>query len=384
MEYSVFFSWQSDLPNNINRTPIQNAIKRALRELNTNANNGMHFTYEESTSGEVGAPDIAQTIIEKISKSDIFICDISIINRNSKFRKTPNPNVLFELGFAFNLLGWDKIICIFNTESGNVEQLPFDINHNRLLCYSSKNPDYKKALFNNIKNAVESMIYKGIMYHPLKDYIKGKIDNCFLQALKQLCCLVYGTITMSEALKKVNELMSLSQTDINDKLLDGHTVLGFFSENTLQDIRPQLDNIFTAITTSNLYPTAWALTVLEFIDWLRSYQWYISVRSGLPFSTKALQSDSSLDVIRGNKLNPSNPSHSCILVKKVGRGNGKILYAANMPLINPHILLTPQHIISENAEKYGACMYRLIKIATDWLSLTGGEFILDLDYYEIT
>lgn len=32
----------------------------------------MYFTYEESTSGEVGAPDIAQTIIEKISKSDIF------------------------------------------------------------------------------------------------------------------------------------------------------------------------------------------------------------------------------------------------------------------------------------------------------------------------
>lgn len=259
MNYSIFFSWQSDLPNNINRAPIQNAIKKAIKALNED-NNGMYFTYEESTSGEVGAPDIAQTIIEKISKSDIFICDISIINRHSKFRKTPNPNVIFELGFASNLLGWDKIICIFNKESGNVEQLPFDINHNRLLCYSSKNPNYKIMLFNSIKHAVEAMIHKGIIYHPLKDHIKGKIDDCLLQALKQQCCLVYGTITMSEALGKVKELVSLSQTDIKDRLLDGHTVLGYFTENTLQDIRPKLDDVFTTITTSNLYPTTWALT----------------------------------------------------------------------------------------------------------------------------
>lgn len=383
MNYSIFFSWQSDLPNNINRAPIQNAIKKAIKALNED-NNGMFFIYDESTSGEVGAPDIAQTVIEKISKSDIFICDISIINRYSKFRKTPNPNVIFELGFAFNLLGWDKIICIFNTESGNVEQLPFDINHNRLLCYSSKNPNYKTMLFNNIKHAVEAMIHKGIIYQPLKDHIKGKIDYCLLQALKQQCCLVYGTITMSEALGKVKELVSLSQADINDKLLDGHTVLGYFAENTLQDIRPKLDDIFTTITTSNRYPTTWALTVLEIIDWLRSYQWYISARSGLPFSTKALQSDSSLDIIRGKELNSDIPSDSCILVKKVGGRNGRVLYSANIPLINRHILLTPQHIIADNAEKYGACIYRLNKIATDWLSSTGGEFILDPDFYEIT
>lgn len=345
----------------------------------------MHFTYEESTSGEVGAPDIAKTIIEKISKSDVFICDVSIINKNSKFRKTPNPNVLFELGFAANQLGWQKIICVFNTESGKTEQLPFDINHNRLLCYSSRNPDYKNRLFSDIKYAVEIMISKGIMYHPLKDHIKGKIDYCILQALQQLCCLVYGTITMSDALGKVNELMSLSQTDVNDKLLDGHAVLGFFTENTLQNIRPQLDDIFTTITTSSLYPTEWVLTILELIDWLRSYQWYISSRSGIPFSTKALQSIGSLDVIRGKDLNPSNPSDSsCILVKKDGSGKGKVLYSANMPHINPNILLTPQHIIAENVDKYGSCIYRLIKISTDWLALTGDEFILDPDYYKIT
>lgn len=239
-------------------------------------------------------------------------------------------------------------------------------------------------LFNNIKYAVEAMIHKGILYHPLKAHIKGKIDYCLLQALKQQCCLVYGTITMSEALGKVSELISLSQTDINNRLLDGHTVLGYFIENTLQDIRPQLDNIFTTITTSNLYPTTWALTVLELIDWLRSYQWYISARSGLPFSTKALQSDGSLDIIRGKKLNFDNQADSCILVKKVGGGNGRVLYSATMPLINQHVLLTPQHIIADNVEKYGACISRLVTIATDWLSITGGEFILDPDFYEIS
>ena len=46
--------------------------------------------------------------------------------------------MLIELRFAIKVLGWSKIICLFNAKRGKIEELPFDINHNRLTSY---NPD---------------------------------------------------------------------------------------------------------------------------------------------------------------------------------------------------------------------------------------------------
>jgi len=281
-------------------------------------------------------------------------------------------------------LGWDNIICIYDTSSGKIEQLPFDINHRRILTYSSINLDVKKSLVISIQNAIETMVSKGLLYNPLKDHLKGKIDYCFLAILKQLCCIVFGTLTMSDALSKVKDVLGLSQSEIHKKLTDGHQILGFFAENDLQDIREKLDDIFVIITTSTVYPQQWSLIILQLIDWIRSYQWYVSSRSKFPLSSKAKLSSGVFDIIEGKKLNPNNPSNSYLLIKKIGDSNGKVLYSATMPNANRHILLTMQNIIQENAVKYSECFYRLIIIADEWLSSSGDEFILDPDYYEIT
>lgn len=381
MECTIFFSWQTDLPNNTNRSLIKQSLDIAIKNLSEKSLKGISFLYDESTYGEVGAPDIGETIINKISKSDIFICDISIINKNSKFRKSPNPNVMFELGYAASSLGWDKIICIFDSANGKIDRLPFDINHRRILPYLSTSPDVKKALAVSIQNAIERMISKGLLYNPLKDHLKGKMDYCFLSILKQLCCIIFGTVTMSDALSKVNDLLQLSQLEIYQKLVDGHKILGFFTENNLMDIREKLDNIFVSITNSNVFPQKWSLTVLKLIDWLRSYQWYISSRSQIPLSSKAKLSIGSFDVVKGSDLNPNNPPNSYLLIKKAG---GRVLYSATISKIDRHVLLTMQNIIPENAEKYCECFYRLINITNEWLSSVGDEFIFDPDYYEMT
>ena len=70
-----------------------------------------------------------------------------------KKRLTPNPNVLIELGFAINQLGFGKIICINNDSFGAVENLPFDIRQNRIARYElSSKPNLKeqKAKLKNI------------------------------------------------------------------------------------------------------------------------------------------------------------------------------------------------------------------------------------------
>ena len=50
----------------------------------------------------------------------------------------PNPNVMFELGFAVRSLGWDRVICICNEEYGDVETQPFDISKHRIITYRKK------------------------------------------------------------------------------------------------------------------------------------------------------------------------------------------------------------------------------------------------------
>jgi len=42
-------------------------------------------------------------------------------------RKSPNPNVMVELGYAIHTLGWNKILMFFDSSEYAPEDLPFDI-----------------------------------------------------------------------------------------------------------------------------------------------------------------------------------------------------------------------------------------------------------------
>ena len=95
--------------------------------------------YDRDTKDELGSPDIRTSIFNKINHSKFFICDISI-NEN----QMPNPNVLIELGYAIKTLGWSKIICLFNSQTGKIEDLPFDINHNRVTAYTPNSENKKR------------------------------------------------------------------------------------------------------------------------------------------------------------------------------------------------------------------------------------------------
>ena len=135
---TIFFSWQSDLPNSYNRNLIENVIKSTLKKINRENNLSLVLDIDRNTDGLLGSPDIADSILKKIDKCDIFIADISIINKSSTFRKTPNPNVLFELGYAVSRIGWDRVICVFNSDYGDLKDIPFDLRNRRIIQYNSK------------------------------------------------------------------------------------------------------------------------------------------------------------------------------------------------------------------------------------------------------
>jgi len=132
---TIFYSWQSDLPNPTNRGFVEDCLQRAIKEVRGDEELNLDPCIDRDTSGVPGAPDIAATIFDKIKAADIFVGDVSFINQGAAGRPTPNPNVLVELGYAAGRLGWEKIICVFNQATGSVNDLPFDIRQRRVRGY---------------------------------------------------------------------------------------------------------------------------------------------------------------------------------------------------------------------------------------------------------
>jgi len=147
MKYIIFYSWQSDLPNNTNRSFIASVLQAAVSEINTKDNFLLEPTIDRDTQGVPGAPNISQSVLEKIKACDAFVADISIVTGDKLVgrRLSPNPNVLIELGYAVALLGWEKIVLVCNAEYGDGEDLPFDIRQHRRISYSLKQQDEKAS-----------------------------------------------------------------------------------------------------------------------------------------------------------------------------------------------------------------------------------------------
>lgn len=156
----TFFSWQSDIEKQDGF--IRTALTRSSANLeNESENENLKIVNDEATRDRPGSPNIPATILEKIVEADIFIADITIINQDSDLpRKTPNPNVLFELGFAVAHLGWSRIILLNNQKFSNHSDLPFDIDRQRFAPFSAEefNSSEKGNLIRVLKKAVSSII----------------------------------------------------------------------------------------------------------------------------------------------------------------------------------------------------------------------------------
>lgn len=383
MKLNIFYSWQSDLPNRDNRSFIEECIKKAIRKCTDDIVVPTVFDYDRDTKGVSGAPDIAEIIFDKIVKCDIFICDVSIVNSQYDGRKTPNPNVLVELGYAAKAIGWDRIVCFFNEKYGCIRDLPFDLNHRRIFQYNSDNKDEKANIVEGLSASIKLMHSKGLLYNPLKDYMKGKIDYCLLGILKQVSCMIYGTVSMSDALAKIPELLSLDEVQLHAYLGNRGPILGFFALNNLSDVKELLNQRLVHLTTSNLYPLEWSTMVLRLLDWMRQYQYLISGRGKENLYNGVLAPSPLLEAVAACDLNPANPSNAYLLVKKLGKDGGEVLYSATMPRMNKNYLVSPFRLNESSMVSLHRCLFEVISLGNRWLHETGSEFVLDPDYYVI-
>src|SRR5690242_5713984 len=88
---TVFYSWQSDLPNRTNRGFIQEALERAIKAIVSDESVVLDIVLDRDTQNVSGAPDIAVTIFKKIDAAAVFVADVSIVLGNDAGRPSPNP-----------------------------------------------------------------------------------------------------------------------------------------------------------------------------------------------------------------------------------------------------------------------------------------------------
>ena len=142
---TLFYAWQSDSPGSITRTFIRDAAAGAVKTLVADGRIVDAPRLDSDTQGTSGTPEIAGTIFAKIKQAAIFLGDVTLVGQVGDGKKTPNPNVLTELGFAAGTLGWDRVILVMNTHFGPPEELPFDLKNRRFPITYQLSPGEQKA-----------------------------------------------------------------------------------------------------------------------------------------------------------------------------------------------------------------------------------------------
>jgi hypothetical protein len=372
---TIFFSWQSDLNLKNNKNFIEGCIKTAIDEFNKGNKLLVDFTIDKDTSGEPGNPEITNIILNKIDNSRMFICDLSIINSDYHGRKTPNPNVIFELGYAIKSLGWEKIVCIVNQEFGLAEDLPFDIKHRRLLGYNLSSKDKqveKKKIVAAIKANLTILKDRGLLHDELEDYFKRDIDTEFLTITNHFRKIVLNE-TSSNLLSDTGLVLNLSKVTLKDNIAN-RDILGFHLfknfELNAQSLKKQIDNI---ISVSN-FKKEKIVTLVKFKEWL---DWYNSFTNGRNYPDLFIKGNEAV----GFKAIPSNNIElpdRMILGKLLTNDRLMVADFGDIKLKDRVQNSTHFHQLNQiHLDNYSKLLFSFIEITNEWLDKTGGEFILD-------
>lgn len=319
----------------------------------------------------------------------MFICDVSIINKDSNQKKAPNPNVLIELGFAIHKLGWDRIICLFDSNTGSVEELPFDIRQKRVTVFNPNNENEADHITKILAANIQDLYVHGKLFNPLNDYMKGRIDCSLLSIAKQMANLVFGTMTMSEGLSRVNDLLNMPVTKCTQSLSQAQFP-AFIVLNTFSEDEDNLKLILRELFSSSYFPKEWSYTVLELLEWIREYNYLISKRNkDYPFVQVEGKEYTNVAAINGKSINPQNPQNSFLILETtdnngkryVDTTGGKIINTTQYPTNNAPSLRKCYAIKAESVATFTEMIYKLLSICNGWLEITNEEFILDPDYY---
>lgn len=214
---TVFYSWQSDMPSEIGSNFIRIALNDACARLNTEEGLGVELHVDSDTAGEPGTPPVTETILRKIATSDIFVGDVTFVATIKRRKKTPNPNVMCEYGYAVGTLSSKRILLVMNTEFGPPTKLPFDLGHLRHPAqYSVKEAspdlmrrDERKALSKRLEVNLKAII-KHILEEPAENADSSETAYRRLEQLRALSNAPKVSMTIPRAILHIVPFQQVS------------------------------------------------------------------------------------------------------------------------------------------------------------------------------
>lgn len=374
MKAVLFYSWQSDLPNRENRGLIGNSLEKATKNI---LDNNPHVTEIEvvmDSRSEAGTPDLVSSIFSKIDNCDIFIADISLINPNSKERLTPNPNVLIELGYASRVLGWEKIICLFNSKYGVVENLPFDIRFRKPIIYNSDGELAltKKQVTKSLTKSVEDIINARLL--DKKEYLvtKRTIDLHIQSILFDFCNLLFET--GKNNVEKFNYPKLLHSTNMEIKsFLSEKEFLGFhLYKNVAIHINELIDFFNDNLETFFLSEKEHKL-LAKIVFALREYKKLIY----LDDTFNNLEKDTVFTVQSGHKINPSNPPGSYLLLQPLKDNKAVVISGGDFEDEVVNKLLFTFKVNVRHLDHLSVSISEIVTLVNNWIEVTGNYFIFN-------
>jgi hypothetical protein len=129
----IFWSWQSDTPEQIGKYLVRDALKVAVdrlkqaEDIDEPTRDDLHL--DQDTQGTTGSPDLVPTIFRKIEESEVIVADVTIVRKTDEDKRLINSNVAIELGYALHACTDARVLLVFNQHYGSYEHLPFDLRH---------------------------------------------------------------------------------------------------------------------------------------------------------------------------------------------------------------------------------------------------------------
>jgi hypothetical protein len=112
--FAVFYAWQTDRLERLNRHLIRFALNLAAKDISADPAMGVDVRIDAETENELGHVPVTDTILKKIAACDAFVPDLTFIAVTDAGKLVPNPNVMLEYGYALRARSHSVMIPAMN------------------------------------------------------------------------------------------------------------------------------------------------------------------------------------------------------------------------------------------------------------------------------
>lgn len=233
----LFFSWQSDIPSNKNI--IRKSLQKICEELD--------IEYTEDTRDEAGGDHVVDVLLRKISNSDIFVGDITIVGKAVNGDLLSNSNVTYELGYAEAKLGRGRIIMMMNERHGSYDDMVFDLGKRMITRFKTTSnklsAPLQKQLTDELRGKIKFVLETG------KSTIKDDLDK-YEKSLLYWAHKVGGGFIE----QPFEYLGSTSELTIGETVFDADNTYSFYSGYNTKEATFYLRGVDKLVAKNYLTP----------------------------------------------------------------------------------------------------------------------------------